>query len=149
MDDLASRKRELYRAYDEAALCILMDHYGEEQGEGLLEELRALPAEELSIPAGEERAVRETLALCGRKKRAARRRSAALRACGKVAAVLLVLGTLAGYASFTASAHQERQADKAESGYALPLEREEEEEGSASDGSDREDRLHEDQKTAD
>ena len=28
MDDLSARKKELYRAYDEAALRILMDRYG-------------------------------------------------------------------------------------------------------------------------
>ena len=115
MDDLASRKNELYRAYDEAALRILMDRYGEEQGEELLEELRTLPAEELTVSAGEEQAVRETLALCAGKKRASLRRSAALRTCGKVAAVLLVLGTLAGYASFTATANYEKQAGMPES----------------------------------
>ena len=125
MDELTARKRELYRAYDEAALRILMDRRSEEQGELLLEELRALPAPEASLPAGEARAVLETLALCGRKKRASMRRSAALRACGRVAAVLLVLGSLAGFASFTASAHQEKQAARAGSGWSLPSEREE------------------------
>ena len=138
MDDLASRKRELYRAYDEAALRILMDRYGEEQGETLLAELRALPEEESSVPAGEERTVGETLALCARKKRAVRRRRDALRACGKVAAVLLVLGSLAGYASYTASAHWERQPDKPESSYALPSEPELENGDSVPDATDRE-----------
>ena len=120
MDDLASRKRELYRAYDEVALRILMDRYGEEQGETLLEELCAIPGSELSVPAGAERTVGETLALCAKKKRASLRRRDALRACGKVAAVLLVLGSLASYASFTASANHDRQAKRAESGYAVP-----------------------------
>ena len=125
MDDLASRRQELYRAYDEAALRILMDRYGDDRGEALLEELSALPAEEASVPAGEESAVGKTLALCAKKKRAEVRRRAALRACGKVAAVLLVLGTLAGYASFTATANHEKRADMAESGYALPSEQRE------------------------
>ncbi len=125
MDELTARKRELYRAYDEAALRILMDRLSEEQGELLLEELRALPAREASLPAGETRAVLETLALCGRKKRASMRRSAALRACGRVAAVLLVLGSLAGYASFTASANHERQANAGKSGCSAPLKQDE------------------------
>ena len=117
MEDLASRKQELYRAYDEAALRILMDRYGDDRGEALLEELGALPAEEASVPAGEESAVGKTLALCAKKKRAEVRRRDALRACGKAAAVLLVLGALAGYASFTASARQEKQSGASESGY--------------------------------
>ena len=149
MDDLTSRKKELYRAYDEAALRILMDRYGEAQGESLLEELRALPEAELSVPAGEERAVRETLALCGKRKRAVLRSRAALRACGKAAAVLLVLGSLASYAAFTASAHRERQADRAESGYALPMEREGADGEERPDPADREERTNEVQKTAD
>ena len=127
MEDLASRKQELYRAYDEAALRILMDRYGDAQGEALLEELSALPAAEAAVPAGEESAVGKTLAICGKKKRAEMRRRAALRTCGKAAAVLLVLGSLAGYASFTASAHQEKQPGPAESGYSRPDHREEEE----------------------
>ena len=71
MDDLAARKIELYRAYDEAALRILMDRYSDAQGEELLEELRALPAEERTVPAGEERAVSDALERCAKRKRAA------------------------------------------------------------------------------
>ena len=138
MDDLASRKNELYRAYDEAALRILMDRYGDAGGEALLKELNALPAEEASVPEGEESAVGKTLALCAKKKRASLRRRDALRACGKVAVVLLVLGSLAGYASYTASAHWERQPDRPESSYALPPERESENGDSAPDATDRE-----------
>lgn len=149
MDELTARKKELYRAYDEAALRILMDRLAEEQGQALLEELRAIPAEEASVPAGEARAVTETLALCGRRKRSSMRRSAALRTCGKVAAVLLVLGSLAGFASFTASAHQEKQAARAESGWSLPSEREEREGEPVPDETDREDLENEVRKTAD
>ena len=147
MDDLAARKIELYRAYDEAALRILMDRYGEEQGELLSEELCSLPEEELSVPTGEERAVGETLARCAGKRRAAIRRRAALRACGKAAAVLLVLGSLAGYASFTASAHQERQA-AAENAYSQPYEWDGEEQRVPAEEK-REDQRDEVQKTAD
>ncbi len=125
MDDLASRKNELYRAYDEAALRILMDRYGEDQGGRLLAELRAIPEEETAVPGGEERAVTDTLARCAKQKRASLRRSAALRACCKAAAVLLVLGSLAGYASFTASANHERQANAGKSGCSAPLKQDE------------------------
>lgn len=149
MDDLAARKTELYRAYDEAALRIMMDRYGEEQGELLSEELRALPEEDLSVPAGEERAVEETLARCAGKKRAAIRRRAALRACGKVAAVLLVLGSLSGYAAFTASANQERQANREESSWSVPDTRAGEDEEQGPDGEKREDQRDEVRKTAD
>ena len=149
MDDLASRKRELYRAYDEAALRILMDRYGEEQGEELLEELSGLSEEEVSVPAGEERVVEETLALCARKKRASLRRSAVLRTCGKVAAVLLVLGTLAGYASFTATANYEKQAGMPESGYALPSEHREKDGERIPDEPEGEEQADEVQETAD
>ncbi len=147
MDDLAARKTELYRAYDEAALRILMDRYGDAQGEGLLEELHALPVEEHAVPAREERAVSDALERCAKRKRAAIRRRAALRACGKVAAVLLVLGSLAGYASFTASAHQEQQA-AAENAYSQPYEWDGEEQR-APDEEKREDQRDEIQKTAD
>ena len=127
MDDLASRKQELYRAYDEAALRILMDRYGDAQGDLLLRELRDLPEEERDVPAGEEQAVAGILAHCARKERVNLRTKAALRTFCKVAAVLLVLGSLAGYASFTASAGNERQDDAAQSGYSAPMSREEEE----------------------
>ena len=147
MDDLASRKRELYRAYDEAALRILLDRCAEEEGERLLKELAQLPEAEKSAPEAEARAVEETLARCAGKKRAAIRRRAALRACGKVAAVLLVLGSLAGYASFTASAHQEQQA-AAENAYSQPYEWDGEEQR-APDEEKREDQRDEIQKTAD
>ena len=143
MDDLASRKQELYRAYDEAALRILMDRYGDDRGEALLEELGALPAEETSVPAGEESAVGKTLALCAKKKRAEVRRRDALRACGKVAAVLLVLGALAGYASFSASAHQEKQSGASESGYSRSDHREEEQKPDAEKREDQRDEVRE------
>ncbi len=110
MDDLASRKRELYRAYDEAALRILLDRCAEEEGERLLKELAQLPEAEKSAPEAEARAVGETLARCAAKKRAAIRRSAAVRICGKVAAVALVLGILLGYAASTVTATREMQA---------------------------------------
>ena len=113
MDDLASRKQELYRAYDEAALCILMDRYGEAQGDQLIDELGLLREEERSVPGGEEQIVSATLALCAKKKRAAARRSAVLHTVGKVAVVLLILGCLAGYAAHTAFANQERSDEQA------------------------------------
>ena len=43
MDDLAARKIELYRAYDEAALRILMDRYGDAQGAKLRKAMWRLP----------------------------------------------------------------------------------------------------------
>ena len=43
MDDLAARKTELYRAYDEAALCILMDRYGDASGAKLRKAMWRLP----------------------------------------------------------------------------------------------------------
>ena len=66
-----------------------------------------------------------------------------------MAAALLVLGSLAGYASYTASAHWERQSDKPESSYDLPSEREMEDEDSVPDATDREEQTDEDRKTAD
>jgi hypothetical protein len=149
MDDLTSRKKEVYRAYDEAALRILMDRYGEEQGEKLLEELRALPEGETSVPAGEDRAVGDALALCAGRKRAAKRRRSALRVCGKIAAVLLVLGSLAGYASFTAAANHEKQAGLTESGYAPPSAQRAKDGERIPDGPEGEEQGDEVQKTAD
>ncbi len=113
MDALASRRKELYRAYDEAALRILMDRYGEAQGDKLIDELGLLREEERSVPGGEERIVSETLARCAKKKRAAARRSAVLHTVGKVAVVLLILGSLVVYASHTAFANQERSSGQA------------------------------------
>ena len=148
MDDLAARKIELYRAYDEAALRILMDRYGDAQGEGLLEELRALPAEEQAVPAGEERAVFDALERCAKRKRVAVRSRAVLRTFGKVAVVLLVLGSLSGYAAFTASANHERQANREESSWSVPDTQVGENEEEL-DGEKREDQWDEVQKTAD
>ena len=149
MDDLAARKIELYHAYDEAALRILMDRYGEEQGEELLEELRTLPAEEQAVPAGEERAVLDVLGRCAKRKRAASHRRAALRAFGKVAVVLLVLGSLSGYAAFTASANHERQANREESSWSVPDTQSGEDVEQEPDGEKREDQRDEVWKTAD
>lgn len=149
MDDLAARKTELYRAYDEAALRILMDRYGDAQGEELLEELRALPAEERTVPAGEERAVSDALERCAKRKRAAVRSRAALRTFGKVAVVLLVLGSLSGYAAFTASANHERQANREESSWSVPDTQAGEDEEQGPDGEKREDHRDEVRKTAD
>ena len=149
MEDLASRKQELYRAYDEAALRILMDRYGEALGEALQAELNALPATEQAVPAGEEKAVLETLARCAKKKRAARRGRAALGAVGKAAMVLLVLGSLSGYAAFTASANQERQAKVPESSYSVPDIQAEEDEEQTPEEEKREDQRDEVQTTAD
>ena len=150
MDDLAARKTELYRAYDEAALRILMDRYGDAQGEELLEELRALPAEERTVPAGEERAVSDALERCAKRKRAAVRRCAALRTFGKVAVVLLVLGSLSGYAAFTASANQERQEKTAESVYAAQEDRAGEKAGEEAVSAEmEEERIDEEMETAD
>ena len=101
------------------------------------------------MPAGEERTVKETLALCARKKRASLRRSAVLHTCIKAAAVLLVLGTLAGYASFTATANHEKQAGMAESGYALPSEQREKDGDAIPDEPEGEEQADEVQKTAD
>ena len=123
MNEPNARKKELYRAYDNAALRILLDRYAEQEGEALRSELCALPAEENAAPAGEEEAVTRILERCAGKKRAALRRSAALRTFGKVAVVLLVLGSLSGYAAFTASANQERQEKTAESVYAAQEDR--------------------------
>ncbi len=149
MDDLAARKTELYRAYDEAALRILMDRYGDAQGEELLEELRALPVEEQAVPAGEERAVFDALERCAKRKRAAVRSRAALRTFGKVAVVLLVLGSLSGYAAFTASANHERQANREESNWSVPDTQAGENEEQGPDGEKREDHRDEVRKTAD
>ena len=148
MDELTARKKELYRAYDEAALCILMDRYGEEQGEALLAELEALPPEECAVPAVEDRVVGETLALCAKRKRAKERRNAALRTCCKAAVILLVLGSLSGYAIFTASASHERKANLTESGYALPTAEATEKEEEQWSQEAREDRTDEEEKTA-
>ena len=149
MDDLAARKRELYRAYDEAALRILMDRYGDVQGEKLLEELLALPAEERAVPAGEERAVSDALERCAKRKRASVRSRAALRTFGKVAVVLLVLGSLSGYAAFTASANHERQANREESNWSVPDTQSGEDVEQEPDGEKREDQRDEVWKTAD
>ena len=46
MNDLNARKKEFYRAYDDAALRILLDRYADREGETLRLELRALPPEE-------------------------------------------------------------------------------------------------------
>ena len=149
MDDLAARKTELYRAYDEAALRILMDRYGDAQGEELLEELRALPVEEQAVPAGEERAVSDALERCAKRKRAAVRSRAALRTFGKVAVVLLVLGSLSGYAAFTASANHSREADREESSWSVPDTQAGENEDQELDEEKREDHWDEVWKTAD
>ena len=150
MDDLAARKTELYRAYDEAALRILMDRYGDAQGEGLLEELHALPVEEHAVPAGEEQAVSDALERCAKRKRAAVRSRVALRAFGKVAVVLLVLGSLSGYAAFTASANQERQEKTAESVYAAQEDRAGEKAGEEAVSAEmEEERIDEEMETAD
>ncbi len=149
MDDLAARKIELYHAYDEAALRILMDRYGEEQGEELLEELRTLPAEEQAVPAGEERAVLDVLGRCAKRKRAASHRRAALRAFGKVAVVLLVLGSLSGYAAFTASANHERQASRKDSSGSVPYTQAGENEKRQADEEKGEEQRDEVRKTAD
>ena len=79
MNDLNARKKEFYRAYDDAALRILLDRYADREGEALRLELRALPPEENAAPAGEEEAVMRILSRCAGKKRAALRCSAALR----------------------------------------------------------------------
>ena len=149
MDDLAARKIELYRAYDEAALRILMDRYSDAQGEALLEELQTLPVEERSVPAGEERAVFDTLERCAKRKRAIVRSRAALRTFCKVAVVLLVLGSLSGYAALTASANHERQANREESSWSVPDTQAGENEEQEPDEEKREDHGDEVRKTAD
>ncbi len=149
MNEPNARKKELYRAYDDAALRILLDRYAEQEGEALRSELCSLPAEESAVPAGEEEAVTRILERCAGKKRAALRRSAALRTFGKVAVVLLVLGSLSGYAAFTASANQERQEKTAESVYAALEDRAGEEAGEAAPGETGEEGIDEEVETAD
>ena len=84
------------------------------------------------------------------KKRAALRCSAALHTFGKVAVVLLVLGSLSGYAAFTASANQERQEKTAESVYAAQEDRAGEKAGEEAVSAEmEEERIDEEMETAD
>jgi len=108
MDETEARRAELYRAYDEAALQILMDRYGEDEGEKLLEALEDVSPEEASHFPGADLAVARTLESCARKERQARQRRAALRALSKAAVVLLALGALVSYTLFSVSAHEAR-----------------------------------------
>ena len=150
MNDLNARKKEFYRAYDDAALRILLDRYAVREGEALRLELRALPPEENAAPTGEEEAVMRILSRCAGKKRAALRCSAALHTFGKVAVVLLVLGSLSGYAAFTASANQERQEKTAESVYAAQEDRAGEKAGEEAVSAEmEEERIDEEMETAD
>ncbi len=106
-DDLAARRAELYEAYDEAALRILLDRYGDRQAERLLrEEARETVGPRDRAPEGLDLAMARTLADCARKKVRERRGKQALRLGARAAVVLLALGSVL-FLSFPIHASQE------------------------------------------
>ncbi len=109
-DDLAARRAELYEAYDEAALRILLDRYGETCAEGLLaEEETLLSAPEAHAPDTLDLKMARTLEGCVKKKKRARLEKRALRLGSRVAVVLVALGAVLSLSGFPIHAAREEE----------------------------------------
>ena len=107
-DELAARRAELYEAYDEAALRILLDRYGEKCAERLLaEEEILLSGPETHAPDTLDLKMARTLEGCVKKKKRARMEKRALRLGSRVAVVLVALGAVQSLSGFPIRAARE------------------------------------------
>ncbi len=107
-DDLAARRAELYEAYDEAALRILLDRYGEKCAQRLLaEEETLLSGPEGRAPESLDLKMARTLEGCVKKKKRARLEKRALRLGSRAAVVLVALGAVLSLSGFPIRAARE------------------------------------------
>ena len=107
-DELAARRAELYEAYDEAALRILLDRYGEKCAERLLaEEETLLSSPESRAPDALDLKMARTLEGCVKKEKRARLEKRALRLGSRVAVVLVALGAVLSLSGFPIHAARE------------------------------------------
>ncbi len=125
-DDLTARKAELYEAYDEAALRILLDRYEETRGEALLAEEEALLSRpEYRAPGDLDRKMARTLEDCVRRKQRERRGKQALSLGARAAIVILALGAVLLLSGVTARAAGEAaRPGREESAFTAPAEEE-------------------------
>lgn len=107
-DELAARRAELYEAYDEAALRILLDRWGEARAEELpAEEKALLSAPEGRAPADLDLKMARMLEGCVKKKKRARLEKRALRLGSRAAVVLVALGAVLSLSGFPIRAARE------------------------------------------
>lgn len=90
MEQLAARRAELYEAYDEAALRILMDRYADRCGERFTEAAPPREPEEGPSPALDGR-IAAALEGCARRRRASLRKKRLLYLGSRAAIILLAV----------------------------------------------------------